>query len=245
MKYIVPVIFSVFLFSCNKDSDTNSAAAASSGKGGSLARFAIAGNYLYLADDISLKTFNIADPQNTVIVNTTPLRFGVETIYPYKDKLFIGSTDGMYIYSIANPVSPELLSEALHQRSCDPVVANDSVSFVTLRGTTRCGLATDGLYIYNIKNILAPVQINLTEIPTPNGLGLQDSILYVCQKDNGLSVFNVNNPSAPVLRKKITGRIFEDVICYNNLLVCYLSTGLALYDISSPSNPVEISLVNN
>jgi hypothetical protein len=246
MKYIVPLIFMLTFFSCSKDGEsTNNAAASTTGKGGSLARFTITGNYLYLVDDMTLKTFKITDPQNTSLVNTTQLRFGVETIYSYKDKLFIGSTDGMYIYSITNPENPTQLSEARHVRSCDPVVANDSVSFITLRGNTRCGPATDGLYVYDIRNILAPVQINLTEMPTPNGLGLQDSILYVCQKSNGLSVYNVSKPATPLLRKTVTGRTFEDVITYGDLLICYVSTGLALYDISAPSNPVEITLVSN
>jgi hypothetical protein len=82
-------------------------------------------------------------------------------------------------------------------------------------------------------------------MPTPHGLGLQDSILYVCQKNNGLSIFNVSNASNPVLRKKITNKVFEDVICYDNILISYVSNGLALYDISIPANPVEITTIVN
>lgn len=69
--------------------------------------------------------------------------------------------------------------------------------------------------------------------------------LYVCQKNNGLSVFNVSIASNPVLRKPISNKIFEDVICYDNILISYVSNGLALYDISSPANPVEITTIVN
>lgn len=246
MKSLLILLMVTLLFSCSKDSDgTLNASANGSGKGGSLARFTIVENNLYLVDDASLKIFNISDPANAELRNTIYLRFGVETIFPYKDKLFIGSSDGMYIYSIANPDAPLLLGEARHTRSCDPVVANDNTAFVTLRGNQPCGPAEDGLYIYSITNILSPVLINKQLIPTPHGLGLQDSVLYVCQKNNGMSIYNVTNPSNPVLRKKVTDKVFEDVICYGNILICYVSTGLALYDISEATNPVLLSEVNN
>ncbi len=245
MRLFVILFCLAFLISCSKDGTNNQENFSSAGKGGSLARFTIVDNYLYLVDDVTLKVFDISDPQNTVLVNTIHLRFGIETIFPYKNRLFIGSSDGMYIYSISDPVTPVLLGEALHTRSCDPVVANDSVSFVTLRGNQPCGPAEDGLYSYNIRNLMNPVLISTQHIPTPHGLGLQDSILYVCQKTNGMSIYNINNPAAPRLRGNINDRVFEDVICYGDLLICYVSTGIAIYDINSPANPVFLSEVAN
>lgn len=246
MKLII-FFFALILFvSCEKDgatADNNSVAQI--GKGGSLARFTIVGEHLYIVDAATLKVFNITNAANPNLVNTENLRFGVETIYAYKDKLFIGSTDGMYIYSIATPASPVLLGEARHTRSCDPVVANDSIAFVSLRGNQPCGPAQDGLYIYDIKNLVSPVLLKMQAVVSPHGLGLQDSILYVCQKTYGMSIYNVSNPSTPILRKTIVGKTFEDVICYDNILVCQVSTGLALYDISTPANPIELSMVNN
>jgi len=246
MKILIFILSIFIITGCTKDggaADTN--AASSIGKGGSLARFTIVSNFLYLVDDLTLKIFDITDPVNASPKGSISLRFGVETIFPYNDKLFIGSRDGMYIYSITNPASPSLLGEARHTRSCDPVVANDSIAFVTLRGNQPCGPAEDGLYIYNIKNITSPVALTKVRMPTPNGIGLQDSLLYVCQKQNGMRIYNVSNPSAPVLRKTLTTFAFEDVICYNNLLICYTSRGLALYDISVRSNPVFLSEVAN
>ncbi len=247
MKLICIICCCFIILSCTKDGASADMLQANTttGKGGSLARFTISGNYLYLVDDNNLKVFQITDPQNSILVKTVPLRFGIQTIYPYKDKLFIGAIDGMYIYSIANPVDPVLLGEARHTRSCDPVVANDSTAFVTLRGNQPCGPVEDGLYIYNIKNITSPVLLNKQLIPTPHGLGLQDSVLYVCQKSNGMSIYNVSNPQTPTLRKTLTGKIFEDVICYDGLIICYVSTGIAIYDISNLTSPVLLSEVNN
>ncbi len=247
MRIIFFLFFvTVFFSACEKAADSaNAAAATATGKGGSLARFTIVGNYLYLADATTLKVFDITNPQGATQKGSINMNFGVETIFPYKDKLFIGSIDGMYIYSITNPAQPVLLSQARHVRSCDPVVANDSTAFVTLLGGQPCGAVEEGLYVYNVSNITSPLLIKKHLMPTPRGLGLADSILYVCQKNNGLSIFNVSAPATPVLRKKLTTYTFEDVIPYNNLLICYISTGLVLYDISNKTNPVEVALINN
>jgi hypothetical protein len=240
------VLLTAILCSCSKSSnESGNNLAATTGKGGSLARFTIVGNFLYLVDDLSLDVIDVSNPSAPVQHNSVALRWGVETIFPYKNNLFIGSTDGMYIFSLTDPTAPVLLGEARHTRSCDPVVANDSVAFVTLRGDQPCGPAEDGLYIYDIKNLFSPTLINTKLISTPHGLGLQDSILYVCRKNNGMNIYNVSNPSAPVLRNQISNYNFEDVICYNNLLICYVSDGLVLYNIDTPSQPVFLSVVQN
>lgn len=244
-RYSIAVLFALTFLSCTKEGDAGSNFTSSTGKGGSLARFTILGNRLYVVDHIYLKTYDISTPGSMTLLYSSMVGGGVETIYPYKDKLFIGSRDGMYIYNTFENAAPELLGTARHTRSCDPVVANDNTAFVTLRGGQPCGTAEDGLYIYNIQNLLNPQLVKTQLMPTPHGLGLQDSILYVCQKNNGMSVFNVQNPANPVLRKTISNRIFEDVICYNDVLITYVSNGIALYDISQPANPIEIAAIIN
>src|SRR3712207_3538924 len=87
----------VLFYACSKESA--SAESNSVGKGGSLARFTILGNYLYVADEYTIEVFDIRTPGYTTWKSSIPVGFGVETIFPYKDKLFIGSMDGMYIFS--------------------------------------------------------------------------------------------------------------------------------------------------
>lgn len=247
IKIFAAILLIFFCASCAKDGAGGADALSSSGTGvgGSLARFTIVGNYLYVADSYTLKTLNISNPNQALQSNSENVGFGIETIFPYKDKLFIGAENGMYLYSIADPAKPVKLGNVLHLRSCDPVVANDSFAFVTLRGSGRCGNATDGLYVYDLNNLLIPKQVSLTEMPTPRGLGLRDSILYVCQMTNGLSVYNVQQPSKPILRKKLTTYAFQDVINYGDLLICYVSNGLVIYDVSDAVNPVFVTEVKN
>jgi len=229
---------------CSKESATNNNSSGSTGTGGSLARFTIVGNYLYIASGFSLNVFDIGKPA-PVFESSIPLAGNSETIFPFNDKLFIGSTTGMFVYSLSKPAEPTLLGQAMHVRSCDPVVANDSIAFITLRGNTACGPATDGLYIHDIRNILNPVLIKTVEMPTPHGLGLKDSLLYICQQENGLSIYNVQRPEKPLLRKTIANDYFNDVIIYGDLLICYVQSGIKLFNINTPANPQLLSTVAN
>jgi hypothetical protein len=241
---IISICVSLFIIAaCNKESASD-ASANSTGTGGSLARFTIAGNYLYLADHSSIKVFDISNPAAPVEHPPVPVAFNVETIFPYKDKLFIGSTTGMFIYSITNPAAPSKLGSAQHMRSCDPVVANDSVSFSTLQGGSACGPAESGLYIYDIKNITTPVLKKLLPLCTPYGLGLKDSVLFVCRGPNGLTAIKVKDPFKPAVMYTKTDGNYMDVIPYDNLLICYVKTGLIVYDATDPKNIVKVGLMN-
>jgi len=222
------------LCSCSKDRDALTEDTA--GTGGSLARFTIALNHLYAVDHQLLYTFSLADARNPVKVFTNEVGFDVETIYTWKDKLFIGSGTAMYVYSIADPGRPSLLGTALHTRACDPVVANDSVAYVTVRSGSNCGGNVNALYVYDLKDVLQPRQANVINLQNPYGLGLKDSTLYVCDAAYGLKVFRISEAYYPLLVSTVTGETFYDCIPYGNLLICMIEGGMALYDISDPAH---------
>src|SRR5512139_3691331 len=88
--------FYLLAASCSKDGASGEAASVS-GKGGSLARFTISGNYLYLADWSQIKVFDITNASSPVEKSPVNVGFAIETIFPYKDKLFIGAPTGMFV----------------------------------------------------------------------------------------------------------------------------------------------------
>ena len=246
MRNIILFFLLILITGCEKSTfDASSNSGNQNGIGGSLARFTLAGNYLYVVEETTLKTFDVSAPANPVLKNTLVIGNNIETIYPYKNNLFIGSQTGMFIYSINNPAEPKLSGTALHVRSCDPVVANDTAAFVTLRSGSFCGAPADGLYIYNITNLFSPQLVTTVTLATPFGIGLKDSVLFVCQGANGMSAVNIKNINAPVIAQTITGSNFRDVIPYGDLLICYVTDGIALYDISNTSNIQFIKKVLN
>ncbi|HMK26778.1 MAG TPA: hypothetical protein VK483_12180 [Chitinophagaceae bacterium] len=242
----IPLFFSlvILMTSCEKDGASAELKSAGTGTGGSLARFTIAADHLYLADYSSVGVYDLADPNNPVWKTTVNVGMNVETIFPYGDKLFIGSTTGMYIYSISNPSNPVKVGTALHVRSCDPVVASGNISYVTLKGGTPCGTAEDGLYIYDVSNVMSPVQKSLFRISNPGGLGIKDSVVFVCRGNSGMTLVNVKNPSSPQLMYTVNDGSYLDVIPYGNLLICYVASGLLIYDISNLNQVLKVGTVN-
>lgn len=249
---IIALLSMSLFFQCTKDSTGNNLAADPRGAGGSTARFTIAGNFLYVVDQTSLKSFDITNPAKPVYKDKTEIGLNIETIFPYQDKLFIGSTSSMYIYSLTNPARPEKIARADYTISmaCDPVVAKDSVAYAALRaeltGPCARGFGNSSLMVYNIKNISSPLLLREINLQSPQGLGVKDSALYVCERANGLKVFNVLHAYNPVFVKQITTDTFYDVIPYGNILLCQVEGGFALYDIgANPLHPVYISKILN
>jgi hypothetical protein len=220
-------------------------ASTSGGSGGSTARFAISGDYLYTVDNANLKVFDISTATEPVLKNTVHVGFEIETIYPFKDKLFIGSTSAVHIFSIDNPEQPARLSTAISPeviRRCDPVVAKDSVAYATLRTNGPCGGRQSILATYDIRDITNPVQKNTSPVAEPYGLGYADTALYVCDKA-GLYVFNIKEAYEPKLIKTFNDGWYLDVIPYNNTLICQVQDGLTLYDISKRMEPQLITKI--
>ncbi|RYD98708.1 MAG: hypothetical protein EOP54_06705 [Sphingobacteriales bacterium] len=233
----------IFTFGACSKVDSNTPGLGT-GTGGSLARFTIYGNYLYVVDGTSLKTFNITNPKNTVQVSAIEIGFGIETIYPYNGNLFIGSANAMYIYSLGNPEQPRAEGMASHVRACDPVVAKDNMAYVTVRSTNNgspCGGNIDALMIYDISNIQNPSTIRTVTMKNPHGLGISENTLYVCDGESGLKVFNVNDPQDPRMVKSIGDYNYYDVIPYNDVLICMVEGGMVIFDISARENPVFVA----
>ncbi|MGZ5287277.1 MAG: LVIVD repeat-containing protein [Flavisolibacter sp.] len=249
MKKLIGFLSIVILMGCEKASES-AAFVGGTGQGGSMARFTIMGDYLYTVDKENLKVFDITNAALPVFKRSVPVGFEIETIFPFKDKLFIGSTSMVHIFSIADPANPQKLSEAISpevMRRCDPVVAKDSVAFATLRTNSECGGTQSILAVYDIKNVLHPVQRGTAFMLEPYGLGYSDNTLYVCDGIEGLVIFDISNPFSPnrvgALASSANSR-YIDVIPYGDILVCWVSDGMVLYNITDKQNPVLIKKIS-
>ena len=247
--YYLIVIFSLpALVNCTKETALKDGGAA--GAGGSTARFTIAGNYLYVVDNVSLKAFEISSHRSPIYKSKTEIGVNIETIFPYQDKLFIGSSSSMYIYSLNDPSKPKRLAKAEYtiRMACDPVVARDSVAYATLRATSWCGGSQSALVVYNIKNASSPQLMNTIWLTGPYGLGMRNNSLYVCEGNFGIRVFNITNAYSPVQAAdvKANNTSFYDVIPYGNILIAQVNDGFILYDIgTNPMQPAFLSRILN
>jgi hypothetical protein len=224
---------------CGSDSASADIAPSNSqtGTGGSMARFAIVGNALYCVLPNQLQVYDISIPTDPAPKNPVALSMGLETIFPYKNNLFIGANDGMYIFDNSQPETPKLLSRFTHVQSCDPVVVQNNYAYITLRGGSNCRrFATQSsLDVVDISNLANPRLIHTQPLTTPYGLGVDGSQLFVCEGDNGLKIFDITKPELPTLKQTMASVKSFDVISLNKTLLVTGDGGFYQYDYSDVS----------
>ena len=161
------------------------------GTGGSMARFSIEDNYLYVAEQSSLSVFDISTPDSPNRLSNEYAGWQIETIFNHDDHLYLGSATGMYIYSIEDPAAPQQISFLQHVLGCDPVAVKDDYAYVTIRGGNECGQNFNQLDIVDISDKQQPEIVKTYEMNNPYGLGVKDDWLFVCDGNDGLKVYNI------------------------------------------------------
>jgi hypothetical protein len=220
----------------------------SPGTAGSMARFALSGDYLYTVGQNTLKTFDVSNAAVPQYLSGKDqyMDFGVETVFPMDTLLFLGSQTGLYIYNITSPQYPQPLAYVSHITACDPVVASGQYAYVTLNSEhVWCGRSANELHVYDLSDIRNPRLVHTeTAFKHPKGLGIDGDKLFVC--DDGLKVYDVTNPAQPIRIDDIAdipeaaGAESYDVIPLNGLLLLVADNGLYQFDYTGG----ELSLVS-
>ena len=214
------------------------------GKSGSMARFTIVSDYLYTVTYSQLYSFDLSQASEPQLRKKTSLNnWSIETIFPFKNRLFIGSSSGMYIYDLTDPASPSALGQMNHVRSCDPVIADDHFAYVTLRSGTACQGFTNQLEILNIDNLMQPQLVKTYGMTNPHGLSKDGDLLFVCDGKDGLKIFNASDVNKLLAIKTFPGFQTYDVIADNGLAYVVADDGLRQYDYTNASNIRLISKV--
>jgi hypothetical protein len=216
-----------------------------SGTGGSLARFTLAGDYLYTVDHTTLRVYQTTNPGQPQLVREVEIGPGMETIFPYNGYLLLGSRDGMYIFrqenagGAANAVSQ--VSVTSHFFSCDPVVAQNGYAYVTLRMEGPCGRFDSRLQVYALGDMTNPDLVYEETVQEPYGLGVDDSLLFVCNGPAGLTLYDIGNPALPREVRRLEGFFAYDVIPLDGHLLVVGPDDLYQFDYTDTS---QISLVS-
>jgi hypothetical protein len=234
---IYPVAYDNSLMAAASAGGYSTQKAASGGQGGSMARFTLMNDYLYTVSYQELFAFDVSTPENPQLVKKSTIDFQtIETIYPFKNKLFIGSTTGMYIYDVSNPGSPVKQGQFSHVRSCDPVIADDSKAWVTLRTGTTCGGSVNELDVVNIDDITKPTLVKTYSLSNPFGLSKEGNVLFICDGKDGIKVYNASDANDLKLIKQISGVEPYDVIAWDNRALVTAKDGLYQFDYSNIYN---------
>ena len=199
-----------------------------------MARFALSGDYLYIIDMSDLQSVDVTQPTAMTVGTEVHVDWGIETIFPNGDVLFIGAQAGMHIMDISNPLNPSQISTYRHVTSCDPVIVDGDFAFVTLRSGTECQGFTNQLEVIDIADLSSPQLLHVYAMDNPHGLGKDGDALFVCDGDSGLKVYNASDVSTIDKNELAHYQDIQafDVIPFNNVAMMIGEDGLYQYDYS-------------
>lgn len=213
------------------------------GTGGSMARFTLAADRLYTVSHTNLNVFNVSVAEKPSLINKAQIGWDIETIFPYKQNLFIGSMTGMYIFDITNKDQPIQKGRFDHARVCDPVVADDQFAFVTLRNGTECQGFINQLDVVDVSNLAKPSLVKSYPMTNPHGLSKDGNLLLICDGKDGLRILDAQNPRDIKPVSVLEGMNTYDVITLGGLAIVTAADGLYLIDYQNPTNPVILSTI--
>jgi hypothetical protein len=234
MKYFSILLLAGALLSACGLSD--SAGLQNNAQSGSITKFKVVDDALYVLDESELRLFDLADAHHPVDRGSVEIGFGPETLFNLGDVLFVGAQTGMYMFSIEDKQSPQLLSHYEHILSCDPVVANEERAYVTLRNGNSCrgnglGVANE-LHILDITDKQRPFLMSAIGMEHPKGLAIDGDLLFVCDGDNGVGIYQLDETGLPsdIMAGIIPDLDAIDVIARTGRLIIVTRNQILQYD---------------
>lgn len=217
------------------------------GVGGSMARFGLYKNLLYIVNQNGLLSFKLNSNSEVTLLKTSYVSWNVETIFVSDDHLFLGTQSGMIVLSLQVPENPTQIGSFTHMTSCDPVVIKGDLAFVTLKGGSTCrGGTLNQLDVVQMSNNYTKFTL-LKSYPMfgPQGLGIDGDLLFVCDGDAGLKIYNAADPLTISQNVVATFPSINayDVIPMNKYLFMIGEKGFTLYDYSNIQNIKQIGFI--
>jgi len=246
MRYFWITLIIWLLHGCGSSGAISDTLNLNSGEAGSRAKFTISKDYLYTINRSQMTLFNLSLASNPEYVSKISIPFNVETIFPYKEYLYMGASNGFYIYSIEDdPAIPNYVSQFLHIDSQDPIVVSDDIAYVTLSSyllgpdSIESNLSHENiLNIYDVRDPSNPKEIKQIPMLSPTGLSVKDNKLFICDSQSGLKMFEIDkNETDTTLSINITLittkkdlDCFDIIIDENNTLIVSDKNGIYQFD---------------
>ena len=207
------------------------------GTAGSMASMVLMNDHLYaLQESSTVGIVNISSAANPRFDTAFQAGFALQTIYPFENKLFLGSMSGMFMYDMTNPVAPVKLGEFSHVRACDPVVTDGKHAYVTLHVDAACGGAVNELNVLDIANLMSPSLVKTYTLTKPKGLSKDGNLLFVCDDQSGVRLYDASDVKNLKQLNQININNSYDVIAGNNHVMVVANDGLYQYDYSNINN---------
>lgn len=208
------------------------------------------GDYVYQPSGSILTAIDASDPAAPVVTgrtDATPLRGAITNIVSlgngYLYAAFSGpvpETDGVAVYSIADPAQPVLVNQIAYDaefRETGAVAAGNGELFVFDGGA--------GIFRADLTDPAAPVFVRVLESWTMfSAARIEGNLLYGLGRNFfgnfAVSVYDITDPAAPVElgAASISGESFVSATLVPPLIAA-VGRGVALFDVANPAMPIE------
>ena len=194
MKKLIYLILVVSVFACEDSGDQAGLELGGTGQGGSLTRFTIIENHLFVLDQVRVRIYDIKTDGTFELDHEVFVGPDLETIFYNGEYVFLGSSSAVYFLHFDPNGNLELLSSYEHITACDPVVGKDGVAFSTLRSSGCRFFSDEVIDVIDYSDVFQPKLIKSYFSSAPYGLAIKKDFLFVCEK-NGLTVYDKSDPS--------------------------------------------------
>ena len=126
-------------------------------------------------------------------------------------------------------------------------MSGDCLSMLSPIARTSCGnlQAANVLLIYDITDISNVTLITSHTMDGPKGLALDGDLLFICDADNGIVVFDLSiNPAFPAGLTTIDGFTANDLIANNGHLMVVCEDGVRQFDYTDIDNVSLMSFLS-
>ncbi len=161
---------------------------------GSINRIAELDGYVYVIGNSKLSVYDNNGEFRQVYSDF--IGWQMETVFPFNDRLFIGTRNSVDIYNISDPSNPTYESGFWHATSCDPVLPVDGdIAYATLRtgDDNFCPGDDNALVVLDVSELTFVNQLQEIDMESPYGLTMIDNRLYVGEGPNGLKIFDATD----------------------------------------------------
>lgn len=221
---------------CELDLASANGAKAATGVAGSMAGMVLMNDYLYAITEMhSVGIVDISNAASPKLESNFFAGFDLQTIFPFQNKLFLGSAVGMFMYDVSNPKQPVSLGEFTHGRACDPVITDGNYAYVTLHAGDGCGGNVNALHVIDVKDLLHTALVKTYELTKPTGLCKDGNLLFICD-NTAVKVYNAANPGKLQLLQQIPSKEPYDIIAADHKAMVVSNNGLYQYDYSNVNN---------
>ncbi len=226
----------------NGPTKNNSGIPAGTGIAGSYSRFGQYDQYLYCVDNNNLRPFSLNSPACPAALDPIFIGWNIETIFPWKNRLFVGSQTGVFIFNVTNPARPVQEAAFSHATGCDPVVCDEENAYVTIHDGTTCNGVFNQLDVIDIRSLPNAFLRTTYQMKKPKGISVLDQYLFLC--DDGLKIFDKTNPLEMKPLSHIRNIETYDVIALTNSHILVVGAdGFYQFDVSDPATPRQISQI--